>query len=96
MELDKKQSVFIWRGNILGHLSAHIIYSKKQIVFRERSSRKTVGFEEQIMSKVKYSSIFLPQMEAIVYFPQHEQFSKLGNITQILLSFGVYLVLGYT
>ena len=48
------------------------------------------------MSKVKYSSIFLPEMEAIVYFPQHEQFSKLGNITQILLSFGVYLVLGYT
>ena len=35
--------------------------------FRERSSRKTVSYEEQIMSKDKYPSIFLPQMVAIVF-----------------------------
>ena len=29
-----------------------------QLVFRERSSRKTVSFKEQIMSKDKYPSIF--------------------------------------
>ena len=34
--------------------------------FGERSSRKTVNFEEQIMSKDKYPSIFSPQMETIV------------------------------
>ena len=32
---------------------------------RERSSRKTVSYEEQIMFKDKYMSIFSPQMEAI-------------------------------
>ena len=36
------------------------------MVFRECSSRKTVSFEEQIMSKDKYPSTFSPQMEAIV------------------------------
>ena len=35
-------------------------------VFRERRSRKTVSYEDQILSKDKYPSIFLPQMEAIV------------------------------
>ena len=30
-------------------------------------SQKTVGFSEQIMSKDKYASIFLHQMENIVY-----------------------------
>ena len=36
-------------------------------VFRDRSSRRTLSFEEQIMSKDKYRSIFLRQMEAIVF-----------------------------
>ena len=46
-------------------------------VFRERSSRKTVSYEEQIFSKDKYPSIFSPQMETIVFiilqifFPTH-------------------------
>ena len=35
--------------------------------FRDRSSRKTVSFEEQIGSKDKYPSIFSPQMETIVF-----------------------------
>ena len=52
---------------MLGYLSADIICSEKRTVFRERSSRKTVGYEEQIMSKDKYPSIFSPQMEAIVF-----------------------------
>ena len=52
---------------MLGYLSADIICSEKRTVFRERSSRKTVGYEEQIMSKDKYPSIFSPQMETIVF-----------------------------
>jgi len=43
------------------------ICSKKQTVFWECNSRKTVSFEEKIMSKDKYLSIFLRQMEAIVF-----------------------------
>ena len=50
-----------------GYLSEDIICSETRTVFRERSSRKTVSFEEQIMSKDKYPSIFLRQMEAIVF-----------------------------
>ena len=52
---------------MLGYLSADIICFEKQTVFRERSSRKTVNFEEQIMSKDKYQSTVLRQMEAIVF-----------------------------
>ena len=52
---------------MLGYLSADIICSEKQTIFRERSSRKTVSFEEQIMSADKYPSIFSPQMETIVF-----------------------------
>ena len=48
---------------MLGYLSADIICSEKRTVFRERSSRKTVSFEEQD----KYPSIPSPQMEAIVF-----------------------------
>ena len=47
------------RENMLRYLSTDIICSEKRTVFRERSSRKTVSFEEQIMSKDKYLSIFL-------------------------------------
>ena len=66
--------------NMLGYLSLDIICSQKRTVFRERSSRKTVSFKEQIMSKDKYPSIFLHQMEAIFCllsskcFWQHVQF----------------------
>ena len=57
----------IWCVNMLGYLSADIICFEKRTVFRERSSRRTVSFEEQIMSKDKYPSILSPQMEAIVF-----------------------------
>ena len=52
---------------MLGYLSADIICSGKRIVFREQSSRKTVSYEEQIMSKDKYPSIFSPQMATILF-----------------------------
>ena len=42
---------------MLRSLSADIICSEKRTVFRERSSGKTVSFEEQIMSKDKYASL---------------------------------------
>ena len=62
-----------------------IICSEKRTVFRERSSRKTVSFEEQIMSKDKYPSIFSPQMETIVFiilqiFYATPAVRKLGDI----------------
>ena len=61
---------FIWQENMLGYLSADIICSEKRTVFRERSSRKTVSFEEQIMSKDKYPSIFSqPNWGYCVYYP---------------------------
>jgi len=62
---------------------ADIICSEKRTVFRERSSRKTVSFEEQIMSKDKYPSIFPPQMEAIVFI-----------ILQIFFATGAVLKIG--
>ena len=47
-----------------GQYSFDIMRSEKGTVFRERI---TVRFEEQIMSKEKYSCIYLRQMEAIFY-----------------------------
>ena len=44
-----------------------IIFSKKRTVFRKRSCRKTVSFEEQIKSKDKYPSIFPRQMKVLVH-----------------------------
>ena len=38
---------------MLGYLSANIICSEKKTVFRECSLRKTMSFEEQIMSNYK-------------------------------------------
>ena len=52
---------------MLGYLSVDIICSSKVTVFLELRSQKTVRFSEQIMSSDKYPSIFLRQMEAIVY-----------------------------
>ena len=78
--------------NKLGYLSTDIIFSEKRTVFRERSSRKTVSYQEQIMSKDKYPSIFSPQMEAIVFiilqifFATHAVL-KIGEYSRILPSF---------
>ena len=77
---------------MLGYLSADIIYSKQRTVFRERSSRKTVSYEKQILSKDKYLSIFSPQMEATVFiilqiFFATRAFLKIGEYPRIFPSF---------
>ena len=60
-----------------GYLSADIICSEKRTVFRERSSRKTVSFEEQVMSKDKYLCIFLkPNGCYCAYYPSNIFFTK--------------------
>ena len=70
---------------MLRYLSADIICSEKRTVFRERSSRKTVSFEEQIMSKDKYPSIFSqPNWGYCVYYPS---VLKIGEYPRIFPSF---------
>ena len=56
----------IWRENMHGYLSADIICSKMRTVFRERSSRRFMWFEEQIMSKEQYTRIISLIVEAFV------------------------------
>ena len=77
---------------LLRYLSPDIICSEKQTVFREQSSRKTVCYEEQIMSKDKYLSIFSPQMAAIVFIILQIFFTtrallKIGEYSRIFPSF---------
>ena len=77
---------------MLGYLSADIICSEKRTVFRERSSRKTVSYEEQMISKDKYPSIFSPQMEAIVFIIPQIFFAtsaifEIGEYSKIFPSF---------
>ena len=81
--------VAIWCENMLGYLSAdNIICSKKRTVFPEQSSRKTVSYEEQIMSKDKYPSIFSPQMATIVFIILQIFFA-----TRAVLKIGEYLTI---
>ena len=55
---------------MLGYLSMDIICSKKRTVFWEQSLRKTVSFEEQIMSMDEYLNIFSqPNWGYCVYGP---------------------------
>ena len=79
---------------MLGYLLAEIIRSEKRTVFRERSSRKTVSYEEQIMSKDKYPSIFSPQMEAIVFVILCYLILKIVVFSRIFLSFS-YGIFGH-
>ena len=71
---------------MLGYLSDDIICTEK------RSPRKTVNFEEQIMPKDKYRSIFFPQMEAIVLtiyqiFSATRAVLKIGEYSRLFPSF---------
>ena len=82
---------------MLRYLSADIICSKKRTVLREHSSRKTVSYEEQIMSKDKYPSIFSPQMEVIVFIILQILFArraifKIGECSRIftIFSWGIF------
>ena len=72
---DKKTIASIRRENMLRYLFAAIICYEKGTVFREQSSRKTMSFEEQIMSimsKDKYLSIFLKPNEGYCgYYPSN-------------------------
>ena len=52
---------------MLGYLSLDITCSSKLTGFLKLCSQKTVRFSEQIMSADKCPSIFLSQMEALVY-----------------------------
>ena len=52
---------------------------------RERSSRKTVSFQGQIMSKDKCASIFLPLTEAILFI-----FLQIFSETRAVLKIGEY------
>ena len=84
---------------MLENLSADIICSEKRTVFREHSSRKTVSFEEQIMSKDKYPSIFSPQMETIVFIILQIFFAtravlKIGGYSRISPSFS-WVIFGH-
>ena len=74
--------VAIWRENMLGYLSADIICSEK----------RTVSYEEQIMSKDKYPSIFSPQMATFVFIILRIFFAtraifKIGEYSRIFPSF---------
>jgi len=71
---------------MLGYLSLDIICSAKLTVFLEPRSRKTVSFEEQIMSKDKYPSIFSRKMDAIVFIIL-QILGKIGKYPRTLLSF---------
>ena len=81
---------------MLGYFSADIICSKKRTVFRESSSRKTVKFEDQKMSKDKYLSIFSPQMETIMFiilqiFYATRAVLKIGGYSRISPSFSWWI-----
>ena len=54
----------MWRENMHGYLSADIICSIKRTVYRERSPKKTVNFEEQIVSR---ENVQAHKIEAIVF-----------------------------
>ena len=56
----------IWHESMYTYLPVDITCFKKRTVSLKQSSRKTVGFEEKIMPKDKYSHIFLYQIGAIV------------------------------
>ena len=61
-------SIWLWKYiDMFGYLSLDIICSSKLTFFLELSSWKTVLLPGQTISVDKYPSIFLCQMEAIVY-----------------------------
>ena len=66
-EMDVCSTSEIWCTNMQGYLSVDIICSEKRTIFREHSSRKTVRFPEQIISKY----IFAPNGDYCVYYPSN-------------------------
>ena len=45
--------------NLLGYLSADIICSEKRTVFRDRSSKKSASFKEQVMLRTNEALLIL-------------------------------------
>ena len=67
----------------------------KLTVFLELRSRKIVRFSEQIMSADKYPSIFLRQMEAIVYIsPNFQNCARVFIILQSFYTTSAVLTIG--
>ena len=76
--------VAMWRENMLGYLSADIICSEKQTVFRERSSRKTDNVLRQ-----KSEHIFATNGDYCLYYPPNlfrnaRSFENWGIFSDIL------------
>ena len=103
--LSKRPQVSMGYINNSHHLARKYarIFVRGHYLFREaksfpkRSSRKTVSYDEQIMSKDKYPSIFSPQMATIVFiilqifFATHAVL-KIGEYSRIFpsLSWGIF------
>jgi len=80
-------SFYLARKNRLRCYWADIVCSERRTVFQQRSSRKTVGFGEQTMSADKYPSIFLSQMEAVVYIRVLPHKGDLILISEVLTNY---------
>ena len=89
-ELDQVDST--WGRTRNGEKPAPTLGRHLPLRATERSSRKTVSYEEQILFKDKYPSTFSPQMEAIVFiilqifFATHAVL-KIGEYSRIFPSF---------
>ena len=92
IELWLKAVFRVWYINNSHHLAwicpRTLSVPRRGKVFRERCSRKTVSYEEHIMSKDKYPSIFLPQMGAIVFIILQIFFAK-----RAIFKIGEYLTI---
>ena len=82
---EKPRGVYINNSRHLARKCARI-FVRGHYLFRE-GSRKSVSYEEQIMSKDKYPSIFSPQMTTIVFIILQIFFAA-----RAVLKIGEYLV----
>ena len=82
--------VSIWRENVHGYYPRTLSVPRGEH-FSESVARGKLSFEEQIMSKDKYSSIFSRQLGAIVFIILQIFITtrKMGNIPQIFPSFSL-------
>ena len=67
---------FVWRENMLGYLSAHIIYSEKQTVVPQSCELS----EEQITFKDKYLSIFSAKWRLLCLLPFKQFFCNTRSV----------------
>ena len=63
--------VSFWHENMIGYLSAHIIWCEKRTVFRERSLRKTeLRGTDNVQGQISVQ-IFAPNGAYLVYYPSN-------------------------